>query len=60
MKNKYKDLNYQEIFDFRKVISDATKVRKDTENILKKFSIPTDQYKKTNFKIRKIKYEIKR
>ncbi len=60
MKNKYKELNYHEIFDFERIISDTKKVRKDIENTIRDFSIPTDKYKKTNFKIRKIKYEIKR
>lgn len=60
MKNKYKELSYREIFDFERIIPDTTKVGKDIESTLRNFSIPTDKYKKTSFKIRKFEYEIKR
>ena len=59
MKHKYKELNYRELFGLEKILSDTTKIEEDMGNTIRDFSIPTDKYKKTSFKIREFEYEIK-
>lgn len=62
-KSEYKKSGYFdfEIFERGKKDSKETNIEslEDQENAIKNFSIPTDKYKKTMMKQRKIKYEIK-
>lgn len=62
-KSEYKKSGYFdfEIFERDKKDSKETNIEslEDQENTIENFSIPTDKYKKTMMKQRKIKYEIK-
>lgn len=61
--NKYRKSGYFnfELFERSKQKSEETdsKTSNAQKNKIEDFSIPTDEYKKTMMKIRKIKYEIK-
>ena len=62
MTKKYSDLNHEEIFNDEKIVTYRKKDGKDKndDTIIKKYSIATDHYKKTNLKLKKVIYEIKR
>jgi len=62
MENKYKKLDHNEIFNDEKISISKERIDSDKniENDIKEYSIAIDHYKKTNLKIRKLVYEIKR
>lgn len=61
--NKYKKSGYFNFEIFKQSKQKSEKTDSKTSNVQKNkiedFNIPTDEYKKTMMKIRKIKYEIK-
>jgi hypothetical protein len=56
---KYYDLNIRNFFDIDDIFTQKPQ-KKEKGDIIKKLEIPTDDYKKTNLRIRKSRYEIKR
>lgn len=64
MKNKYEKISYDKFFNFQNIRSEniRNEINKKNKKIIRNirdFSIPTEHYKKTNVKIKKIEYEIK-
>ena len=65
MKDEYKKNSYNELFNFKDIKSEniRNEYRKQNDELIKNirdFSIPSDYYKKTNVRIKKIEYEIQR
>ena len=59
MPKKYYDLNIRDLFDIDDIFTQKPQ-KEEKGDIIKKLEIPTGNYKKTNLRIRKSRYEIKR